>query len=133
VFDGFPRTVAQAELLVRWLARHDRKVDLVLNLVVPDEAIVARLSQRRSCLSCGATYHLTSKPPAEAGVCDACGGEVVQRSDDRAETVEKRIAVYHRETRPVLDWLRDNGTVVDINADQAIDQVEADLLAALGR
>ncbi len=131
VFDGFPRTVAQAELLVGWLARHRRKVDLVLNLVVPDAAIVSRLSKRRSCLSCGATYHLVSKPPAETGVCDACGGEVVQRDDDRAEVVENRISVYHRETRPVLDWLRENAVVVDINADQAIDRVEAELLTAL--
>ena len=131
VFDGFPRTVAQAELLVDWLGRHGRSVDLVLNLVVPDEAIVARLSKRRSCLSCGATYHLESKPPAETGVCDACGGEVVQRDDDRAEVVENRISVYHRETRPVLDWLRGNAVVVDINADQAIEKVEADLLSAL--
>lgn len=131
VFDGFPRTVAQAELLVSWLARHGRQVDLVLNLVVPDEAIVSRLSKRRSCLSCGATYHLESKPPAETGVCDDCGGEVVQRDDDRAEVVENRIAVYHRETRPVLDWLRSNVAVRDIDAHQAIGRVEADLLAAL--
>lgn len=133
VFDGFPRTVAQAELLAKWLQEHERSIDLVLNLVVPDEAIVARLSGRRSCLSCGATYHVDSKRPTVDGVCDACGGDVVQRDDDRPEVVQNRIEVYHRDTKPVLDWLREHTAVVDINANQAIALVEAELLSALAR
>ncbi len=131
LFDGFPRTVAQAELLQAWLVEHGRRIDGVLNLVVPDDVVVARLAGRRTCLSCGATYHAVANPPAAAGVCDRCGGDVVQRDDDREETVRARIETYHRETRPVLDWLRGNTTVVDIDADQGIDEVGLAVSTAL--
>lgn len=131
LFDGFPRTVAQAELLQAWLVGHGRRLDGVLNLVVPDAVVVARLAGRRTCLGCGGTYHVDHNPPASAGVCDRCGGQVVQRDDDREETVRARIETYHRETRPVLDWLRKQTSVVDIDADQPIDEVGAAVQAAL--
>jgi adenylate kinase len=131
LFDGFPRTVAQAELLQAWLLDHGRRIDGVLNLVVPDAVVVARLAGRRTCLGCGATYHAAHNPPASAGVCDRCGGDVVQRDDDREETVRARIETYHRETRPVLDWLRSHTSVVDIDADQPIDEVGSAVHAAL--
>lgn len=131
LFDGFPRTVAQAELLAEWLQAHGRRLDGVLNLVVPDDVVVARLAGRRTCLSCGATYHAQANPPAVAGTCDKCDGDVVQRDDDREDTVRARIETYHRETRPVLDWLRRHTTVIDIDADQAIDEVGHAVEAAL--
>lgn len=124
LFDGFPRTVAQAELLEQWLRAHGRQIDGVINLVVPDDVVVGRLAGRRTCMACGATYHAVFNPPASVGVCDRCGGDVVQRDDDREETVRARIETYHRETRPVLDRLRGNATVVDVDADQGIDEVE---------
>lgn len=131
LFDGFPRTVRQAELLAAWLERHGRSIDRVVNLQVPDAVVIGRLSGRRTCLSCGATYHESANPPSVAGVCDRCGGDVVQRKDDAEETVRARIETYHAQTAPVLDWLRTQSTVIDIDADQAIDDVRAAVLAAL--
>ncbi len=131
LFDGFPRTVRQAELLAAWLERHDRSIDRVVNLQVPDPVVVARLSGRRTCLSCGATYHASANPPAVEGVCDRCGGSVVQRDDDTEDTVKARISTYHAQTAPVLDWLRAHSTVVDVDADQDIANVRVAVLAAL--
>ena len=132
LFDGFPRTVNQARLLLQWLQDHGRNIDLVLNLVVPDAVVEARLSGRRSCLNCGATYHVSHSPPAEDGSCTRCGApEVVQRSDDQPETVRKRIATYHAQTAPVLEWARGSVKVADIDANQAIDVVRSEVLAAL--
>lgn len=131
LFDGFPRTVNQARLLQDWLVRHGRRVGLAINLEVPDAVVVARLSGRRTCLGCGATYHVDHNPPASAACCDVCGGEVVQRKDDRPETVSDRIETYHRDTAPVLAWLRDNAQVVDIDANQPIDEVRSAVLGAV--
>lgn len=132
LFDGFPRTVRQAELLSDWLGSHGRSIGCVVNLEVPDAVVVARLSGRRTCMSCGATYHAEHNPPSVEVVCDRCGGDVVQRDDDRESTVRARIETYHRDTAPVLAWLRCNATVVDINANQAIETVRGAVLAALG-
>jgi adenylate kinase len=131
LFDGFPRTVRQAELLTEWLVAHGRKIDQVLNLGVSDAVVVGRLSGRRTCMACGATYHADHNPPAKAGACDRCGGDVVQRDDDREDTVRARIETYHRDTAPVLSWLRANGSVADIDANQAIDVVRGAVLSAL--
>ena len=131
LFDGFPRTVRQAELLQEWLVDHGRAIGGVINLVVPDDEVVARLSGRRTCMGCGATYHAVHNPPAAEGTCDRCGGDVVQRDDDREETVRARIETYHRETKPVLTWLRDNAAVVDVEANQPISEVRSAVLRAL--
>ena len=131
LFDGFPRTTNQAQLLHAWLQGRGRNVDVVINLIVPDAVVQARLSGRRSCLSCGATYHVDHSPPGADGSCTACGAQVVQRSDDQAETVQKRIATYHSETAPVLAWARGAVKVVDVDANQAIGTVRAAVLAAL--
>ena len=131
LFDGFPRTVNQAVLLDGWLRWHARKVDVVVNLVVPDEVVHARLSGRRSCLSCGATYHIAHKPPAVEKVCDRCGADVVQRDDDQDETVWRRLETYHAQTAPVLEWARANTRVVDVDANQGIADVRAAVVAAL--
>ena len=131
LFDGFPRTIRQAELLSQWLQEHGRAVDLVLNLEVPDAVIVRRLSGRRTCLACGATYHVDHAPPAAEGVCDRCGGEVVQRKDDSEQTVQARLVTYHSQTAPVLEWFRSRASVVDVEATGSIEDVKAAVLAAL--
>ena len=111
LLDGFPRSVRQAELFVDWAERVGRKVDAVVALEVPDENLMVRLTARRTCLSCGATYHLHNNPTAEEGICDRCGGEVTQRADDTAETVQKRLDTYHSQTAPVLDFFENLGLV----------------------
>ncbi len=131
LFDGFPRTVRQAELLEQWLRARGRKVDLVLSLHVPDAVVVGRLSGRRTCLGCGATYHVANNPPRVEGVCDRCGGEVVQRSDDREETIRARLETYHRETAPVLAWLGDHFGVTTLDGNQEIEVVERDIQSCL--
>lgn len=131
LLDGFPRTVVQAGLLSAWLHDHGRTVDAVISLVVPDDVLVRRLSGRRTCLGCGATYHIDHNPPAVDGVCDACGGGVVQREDDREETVRARIETYHRETAAVLPWLSARYPVHVVDGTQDIDAVKAQVLAVL--
>ena len=131
LFDGFPRTVRQAELFVDWLVANGREVGVAVNLVVADEVVVGRLSGRRTCSSCGATYHVDHNPPAVVDVCDRCGGPVVQRDDDSVETVKKRIEAYHAQTAPVLDWLRERVPVVDVDADRPIADVRNDVVAAV--
>ena len=131
LFDGFPRTVNQAVLLGEWLQKNGRQVDVVVNLVVPDEVVHARLSGRRSCLACGATYHIIHKPPVNPGLCDACESDIVQREDDKDETVWRRLETYHAQTAPVLEWSRSNSRVVDVEANRGISEVRAAVIAAV--
>lgn len=131
LFDGFPRTVRQAELLASWLESRGRSIDLVLSLHVPDEVVVGRLSGRRTCMGCGATYHVQHNPPQVAGVCDRCGGEVVQRKDDLEETVRARLDTYHRDTAPVLAWLAERYGVTTLDGNQAIEIVERSIIGRL--
>ena len=131
LFDGFPRTVNQAVLLGEWLRKNGRQVDVVVNLVVPDEVVHARLSGRRSCLACGATYHIIHKPTVKPGLCDACESDIVQREDDNEETVWRRLETYHAQTAPVLEWSRSNSRVVDVEANQGISEVRAAVIAAV--
>ncbi len=122
LLDGFPRSVRQAELFVEWSKRAGKKVDAVVALEVEDSHLLARLTGRRTCLNCGATYHVQHNPTQKEDVCDRCGGEVVQRSDDTTETVQKRLDTYHAQTAPVLDYFDGLGLVSrvdgvgDINA-----------------
>lgn len=131
LFDGFPRTVRQAELLADWLAARGRAINAVICLYVADEIVVERLSGRRTCLSCGATYHVQYNPTQVPAVCDRCGGEVVQRRDDAEDTVRARLATYHRETTPVLAWLGERVGVVTLDGSGPIEQVERSVLAQL--
>ncbi len=131
LLDGFPRTVAQAEMLSSWLSSQGREVGAVVNLFVDDQVLVERLSGRRTCLSCGATYHVTNNPPSNEDVCDRCGGDVVQRNDDKEETVLARLQTYARDTAPVLAWLTPRSTVHSVDGAQPIDQVQGDILNAL--
>jgi adenylate kinase len=131
VLDGFPRTVTQAELLVAWLLENGRSVDVVLSLVVEPALLVRRLAGRRTCMGCGATYHVDVNPPTVEGVCDRCGGAVVQRADDLEATVQARLGTYARETAPVLAWLSERVQVVNVDGAQPIEAVRAQLFAAL--
>jgi len=132
LFDGFPRSVRQAELFVGWLEEHDKKLECVAALIVPDEKLVARLSGRRTCLSGGHTYHVVHNAPRVEGVCDVCGGDVVQREDDTEKTVRARLATYHRETAPVLDFFKERGLVSEVDGTGTIESVTQRLRLALG-
>ena len=103
VLDGFPRTIPQAEALTKALASQGQKLDYAIDVDVPDENIVRRMSGRRACVGCGATYHLEYAPTKKEGICDVCGGELILRDDDKPETVEKRLGVYHEQTQPLID------------------------------
>lgn len=131
LLDGFPRTVAQAEALDATLAELGLKIDAVLNIAVPREKLVARLTGRRVCRSCGASYHVLFNPPKTEGVCNNCGGELYQRSDDTEETVNNRLDVYEAQTQPVMDYYRSKGLLREVNGDQEIAKVTADILAVL--
>jgi adenylate kinase len=131
LLDGFPRTVPQAEMLSTWLESQGRSVGVVVNLFVADHVLVERLSGRRTCLSCGATYHLHNNPPSKENVCDRCKGEVVQRKDDNEHTVLTRLQTYARDTAPVLAWLTPRVTVHSVDGAQPIEQVQGDILNAL--
>jgi adenylate kinase len=123
ILDGFPRTLAQAEALDALLAERSLKLDGVLLFRIPEEELVARLTGRRVCRQCGRNFHVTLSPPRVAGRCDACGGELYQRSDDQEETVRRRLAVYERETRPLVDHYRQPGLLQEIDATGAVPEV----------
>ena len=104
VLDGFPRTIPQAEVLDSELTKLGDKIDYAINVDVPDENIVRRMSGRRACLKCGATYHIVHIPPVKEGICDKCGSELILRDDDAPQTVLKRLGVYHEQTQPLIDF-----------------------------
>jgi adenylate kinase len=132
LLDGFPRTVAQAEALDTMLADLDRKIDYVINIDVDQSILMERLTGRRICKNCGATYHLVFNPPAKEGVCDRCAGELYQRADDNAETVHNRLEVNIQQTKPLLNFYEDKGYLRNINGQQDIDKVFADIEELLG-
>lgn len=107
IFDGFPRTVAQAEGLKDMLSKIGRKIDAVILFDITDEEVVKRLSGRRVCPNCGAVYHLIYNPPKNDNVCDKCGTPLIQREDDREEVIRKRLEVYHQQTAPLIDYYKD--------------------------
>lgn len=132
VFDGFPRTQAQAQGLDTLLEELARPLTAVLVLRVEDDVIVRRLSGRRACTNCGAVYHVETDPPKKDGVCDRCGSSLVQRPDDAPETIRRRLAVYREQTQPVLAHYRATGTPVhEVDGDRPIDVVQADLAELL--
>ena len=131
VLDGFPRTLAQAQWFDRALAAQHRAVTTVVNVVVADDELLRRLTGRLTCRDCQRTYHPVVLPPAVAGVCDACGGPLIQRSDDREETVRTRLKVYRTHTAPVLAYYRKKHLLVDVAGGQAPDLVFAQILASL--
>ena len=127
LLDGFPRTVAQAEALEETLKVMNRKLDFVLNIHVDQQLLIDRLTGRRICKECGATYHLIFNPPAEEGICSKCGGELYQRADDNVETVANRLEVNIKQTQPLLDFYNNLGYVKTIEGDQEISKVFEDI------
>jgi adenylate kinase len=123
VLDGFPRTLPQAEALGRLLDERDLALDQVLLFRVGEDELLRRLTGRRVCRRCGHNYHVVFSPPARPGVCDVCGGEVVQRKDDEEATVRRRLQVYERDTRPLVEYYRSQGLVEEIPAEAPPDQV----------
>jgi len=127
LLDGFPRTTAQAQALDQSLAELGKKVDLAINIDVPTELLIERLSGRISCQECKRVYNLNFNPPREQGKCDSCGGELVQRNDDRGETVVKRLEVYNQQTRPLLQYYEAQGVLFNIEGSRGSSQVFADI------
>jgi adenylate kinase len=115
ILDGFPRTVAQAEALAQLLERKSLTLDRVISLQVPNELLMGRLTGRRVCKNCGATYHIDAKPPKVTGVCDVCGGEVLQRPDDRPEAISTRLEAYDSSTRPLKAYYKDRRILREID------------------
>lgn len=132
ILDGFPRTIPQAEALDAALAAIGEKMDYALNVDVPDENIINRMSGRRACVSCGATYHVEFNPTKAEGVCDACGAELILRDDDKAETVKKRLDVYHDQTQPLIDYYKNAGILVDIDGTVDMNDVFNAIVTILG-
>jgi len=132
LLDGFPRTVAQAEALDTMLADLDRKIDFVINIDVDQSILMERLTGRRICKNCGATYHLVFNPPSQEGVCDRCGGELYQRADDNEETVGNRLEVNVKQSKPLLDFYEGKGYLRNIDGQQPIGQVFSDIEQLLG-
>ena len=132
LLDGFPRTVYQAEKLDEFLAAHGSKIDKVLDIAVEREELITRLTGRRVCKACGASYHLVNVPPKTEGICDRCGGELMQRADDNIETVANRIDVYEAQTKPLVDYYENAGNIAHIDGATGLDNVFADIVKALG-
>ena len=132
VLDGFPRTIPQAEALDAALEKINEKMDFAIDVDVPDENIVKRMSGRRACLNCGATYHIVSIPTKVEGICDRCGSPVVLRDDDKPETVQKRLTVYHEQTQPLIDYYTKSGTLKEVDGTIDINDVFAAIVKILG-
>ncbi|MBR3608217.1 MAG: adenylate kinase [Lachnospiraceae bacterium] len=132
VLDGFPRTIPQAEVLEDALTKLNDKIDYAINVEVPDENIVRRMSGRRACLSCGATYHIVHIPPKAEGVCDRCGKDLVLRDDDKEETVQKRLNVYHEQTQPLIDFYEKKGVLKEVDGTVDMKDVFAAITRILG-
>lgn len=132
VLDGFPRTIPQAESLDAALEKLDSKVDYAINVEVPDENIVRRMSGRRACVACGATYHIVHIPTKVEGICDRCGSELILRDDDKPETVKKRLAVYHEQTQPLIDYYNNKKVLVEVDGTKDMNDVFTDIVKILG-
>ncbi|WP_394524968.1 adenylate kinase [Lacrimispora sp. JR3] len=132
VLDGFPRTIPQAESLTKAISEMGQKIDFAINVDVPDENIINRMSGRRACISCGATYHIVYNPSKVPGVCDVCGAELVLRDDDKPETVKKRLSVYHDQTQPLIEYYEKEGVLVNVDGTQELNKVFSDIVSILG-
>lgn len=132
VLDGFPRTIPQAEVLDQELEKLGEKIDYAVDVEVPDENIVKRMSGRRACLKCGATYHIEHIPPKKEGICDDCGSELVLRDDDRPETVQNRLQVYHAQTQPLIDFYTAKGIMKAVDGTREMRDVFAAITDILG-
>ena len=132
VLDGFPRTIPQAEALDAALKKISQTMDYAIDVDVPDENIVKRMGGRRACVGCGATYHLVYAAPKKEGICDNCGAELILRDDDKPETVTKRLAVYHEQTRPLISFYADKHVLYTVDGTQNMEQVFEAITKILG-
>ncbi len=132
VLDGFPRTIAQAEALTASLKEQGDALDYAIDVDVPDENIVERMGGRRACVNCGGTYHVLFNPPQKSGICDLCGGELSIRKDDLPETVKKRLAVYHEQTQPLIDYYNAEGILKTVDGTVDVNEVFAAITEILG-
>ncbi len=132
VLDGFPRTIPQAEALDAALEKMGEAMDYAINVEVPDENIVKRMSGRRACVACGATYHIEHIPPKTEGICDTCGKELILRDDDKPETVLKRLNVYHEQTQPLIDYYTGKGILKEVDGTKDMSEVFDEIVAILG-
>lgn len=132
VLDGFPRTIPQAEALDAALAKIGEKMDYAINVEVPDENIVNRMGGRRACVGCGATYHIKYNPTKTEGVCDACGEKLILRDDDKPETVQNRLTVYHEQTQPLIDYYAKQGIMKEVDGTQDMEDVFTAITGILG-
>ena len=132
VLDGFPRTIPQAEALTNALEARNEKIDYAIDIEVPDENIIRRMSGRRACLTCGTTFHTEFAPPKVEGVCDVCGDKLVLREDDKPETVANRLSVYHEQTQPLIDYYTGKGVLVEVDGTLDIDVVFEKIREILG-
>lgn len=133
ILDGFPRTIPQAESLDAALAAIDSKIDYAVNVEVPDENIVRRMSGRRACVSCGATYHIVHIPTKVEGICDRCGSELILRDDDKPETVTKRLNVYHEQTQPLIEYYTKKDALVEVDGTKDMNDVFNAIVEILGK
>ncbi len=132
VLDGFPRTIPQAESLDEALKKSGSQIDYAVNVDVPDENIINRMSGRRACVKCGATYHLQYAAPKQEGVCDSCGEALILRDDDKPETVQKRLKVYHEQTQPLIDYYAQKKVLKEVDGTQGLEEVFSQITAILG-
>jgi adenylate kinase len=132
ILDGFPRTIPQAEYLDKALSEIGVILNYVLNIYVDDETIIKRMSGRRVCPSCGATYHVVFNPTKDEGTCDSCKSNVIQREDDREETVVKRLMTYHEQTEPLIEYYKKSGKLVTAYGKEAISNTSKEVLRVLG-
>ena len=131
ILDGFPRTIPQAEALTKALAKDGGAIDYAIDVDVPDSDIVRRLSGRRVCLKCGATYHTSFNPPRVEGICDSCGEALVHRDDDKPETIQKRLDVYHSQTQPLIEYYHEAGCMYKVDGTRSLEDVFASICAIL--
>ena len=132
ILDGFPRTIPQAESLTEALKARGTSIDHAVDVDVPDESIIARMSGRRACLTCGATYHTVYAKPVKEGICDKCGASLVLREDDKPETVKQRLLVYHEQTKPLIDYYRRENVLCTVDGTQDMEKVFLDITKTLG-
>ena len=132
VLDGFPRTIPQAESLTKALNEMGESMDYAIDVDVPDENIINRMAGRRACLACGATYHIVYNPPKQEGICDVCGEKLVLRDDDKPETVQKRLGVYHEQTQPLIEYYGKAGILVSVDGTKDLNEVFKDIVTVLG-
>ena len=132
VLDGFPRTIPQAESLDEVLASMGQRIDFAIDVEVPDEHIVRRMSGRRACVGCGATYHVVHAPAKKEGICDRCGEALILRDDDKPETVTKRLSVYHEQTQPLIDYYKKKGCLAGVDGTKDMEEVFEDICRIIG-